>query len=57
MRGFWGAVTLILGGIILADLVANPEGVKAGGGALNSVLTTTFGAMLGTVGQGQQKPK
>lgn len=50
MRGFWGAVTLVLGGIIVADLVANPEGVKQGGAALDQILKTTFGAMLGRAG-------
>lgn len=47
MRGFWGALTLILSGIIVADLVANPDGVKAGGSALHNLIVPTFSAMLG----------
>lgn len=50
MRGFWGIATLALGGVIVADLVANPDGVRAAGAALDSILRTTFGAMLGKAG-------
>lgn len=46
-KGFWGAVTLVLLGIIGADLVTHPEGVKTGGQQLDSVLRTTFSGMLG----------
>jgi len=35
-------------GVIIADLMIHPEGVKAAGTALDNTLKTTFGAMLGT---------
>jgi len=47
MRGFWGIATLALSGVIIADLLANPQGVKAAGDSLDNILRTTFGAMLG----------
>jgi len=47
MEQFWGAVTLVLVGIIVADLMTHPQGVQTAGSALNSNLQTTFGAMLG----------
>ncbi len=50
MTGFWGALTLAMGGVILADMLIHPEGVKQAGAALDAVLKTTFGAMLGTAG-------
>jgi hypothetical protein len=49
VRGFAGAVTLVLVGIIVADLATHPEGVKAGGDALGNVLKSTYSAMLGVV--------
>jgi hypothetical protein len=47
MKGFWAIATLAFGGVILADILANPAGVTAGGGQLNNILNTTFSAMLG----------
>jgi len=47
MKGFWGAITLVLAGVIIADLAVHPEGVKAGGTALDQILKTTFSGMLG----------
>lgn len=47
MKGFWSIATLAFAGVILADILANPAGVNAGGGQLNNILSTTFGAMLG----------
>ena len=41
--------TLVVMGIISADVIAHPEGVKAAGGVLVSVLRTSFTAMLGSV--------
>lgn len=46
-KGFWGAVALILGGIIVADLVAHPTGVQQAGASLDSLMKTTFSGMLG----------
>lgn len=47
MEQFWGAVTLALVGIIIADLMIHPSGVSQAGSSLNQNLSTTFGAMLG----------
>lgn len=46
-RGIWGAVTLVLGGVIVADLLAHPEGVRQAGASFDSVLRTMFSGMLG----------
>lgn len=39
--------TLAAVGVIIADVLAHPEGVKAFGSSANSILNTTFNAMLG----------
>lgn len=44
---FWGALTLVIGGIIVADLVAHPDALKAGIAGLDSLAKTTFGSLLG----------
>ena len=49
MRAFAGGVTLVLVGVIIADLVTHPSGVTAGGNALGGILKSTYSAMLGTV--------
>lgn len=48
-RGFWGAVTLVLVGVIVADLVTHAEQTKTAASALDSILKTTYGGMLGQV--------
>ena len=47
MRGAVAAFTLALVGVIAADLVIHPAGTTAAGNALNQILSTTYGAMLG----------
>jgi hypothetical protein len=47
MHGFWGALTLVIGGIIVADLVAHPTALYAGGTVLDNLARTTFGSLLG----------
>lgn len=49
MNQILGVVTLIVGGVIVADVLTHPAGVTAGGTALNNTLKTSFTAMLGTV--------
>lgn len=51
MKGFWGIATLALTGIIIADLMANPDGVRQAGQSLDAILRTTFSAMLGAPGR------
>lgn len=46
-KGFWGAVTLILAGVIGADLLIHPEGVKQAGASFDQLMKTTFSGMLG----------
>lgn len=41
--------TLVVMGVIVADVLAHPDGVKAGGNVLTNVLGTSFTAMLGSV--------
>lgn len=41
--------TLVVSGVIVADVLAHADAVKAAGGVLVSVLRTSFTAMLGTV--------
>lgn len=48
MRGIFGALTLAMIGVIIADLVLHPAALTAGGTQLNNMLKTTFSAMLGT---------
>jgi hypothetical protein len=50
VAGIFGALTLALGGVMLADVLIHPEGAKAAGNAIDQILKTTFGAMLGQAG-------
>jgi len=50
MRDFWAIATLVVTGVIIADVLANPKGVAAAGSALNQTLQTSFNAMLGKTG-------
>ena len=45
--GVAGIVTLIVIGVIVADVLIHPQGVKAAGAAINSTLKNTYSAMLG----------
>lgn len=47
MRGFVSLATLALVGIIIADLMIHPTGVQTAGNATNTILSSTYGAMLG----------
>lgn len=47
MRGFYSLATLVLVGVILADMFIHPDGVTAAGNATNQILGTSYGAMLG----------
>lgn len=46
-KGFWGAVGLVLLGVILADVLTHKEGVNAAGTQLDNILHTTYSGMLG----------
>lgn len=47
MKGFWGAVTLVLIGVIVADLVTHQEGTRQAAQSLDQILKTTYTGMLG----------
>lgn len=49
MKDLFAIGTVVVIGIIVADVLTHPEGTKAAGGALNDVLKTSFTAMLGSV--------
>jgi flagellar motor component MotA len=41
------AFTLVVIGIIVADILTHPEGTKAAANGLSSILTPTYSALLG----------
>jgi hypothetical protein len=45
MSRFAAVVTLIIGGIIVADILTHPTGVKAAGTQINSIWGTTTRAL------------
>lgn len=47
MTQIFGALTLAMVGVIIADILIHPSGTQAAGTQLNNTLSTTFGAMLG----------
>lgn len=42
-----GAFTLIVMGVIIADVLIHPEGTKQAANGLSSILTPTYSALLG----------
>ena len=42
-----GAFTLVVIGIVIADILIHPEGTKQAANGLASVLTPTYSALLG----------
>ena len=44
-----GLAGLIVVGVIVADLIANPNGTTAAGNAINQLATTSISGLLGTV--------
>jgi hypothetical protein len=47
VSGFWGLAGAVIGGLILANLVLHPDGVKALAGGANSLLKTTTTGLTG----------
>lgn len=45
---FWGAVGIIIGGLIIADLLGHPAGTQAAGTAVANITTPTEAALIGT---------
>lgn len=41
------AFTLIVGGIIVADILIHPQGTQAAGNAFAGILTPSYNALLG----------
>lgn len=51
-----GLAGLVVVGIIIADLIANPHGTTAAGNAINNLASTSVSGLLGTVpGQRQRR--
>lgn len=47
MHQVFALATLVVMGVIVADLVTHPAGVQAGGGALVGIAKPAFSALLG----------
>lgn len=47
VSGIWSLLGAVIAGIILADLIAKPQGTTAAGNAIVSVEKPAFGALLG----------
>ena len=54
MRPIFGIATLVVIGIIIADLVAHPDALTAGGRALNGLIVPSFQGLLGSAPSGYQ---
>lgn len=55
MNKFWNVVVIIVGGVIIADAVANPSGTGTLFSGLNGLWSTSVGGLLGQVGTGYTK--
>ena len=49
------AIGVVVTGVILADLIAHPNGTKAAGQAITATATPTYAALLGNVPSGYHK--
>ena len=47
MRAIFGLATLVVIGVIVADLVTHPTALKVGGNALNQLSVTALTSILG----------
>lgn len=47
MSRFWAFASLVVGGIIIADLIANPNGTKAATGAVTTLEQNAGNQLLG----------
>ncbi len=52
VSGFWSAVGLIIGGLIIADLVLHPSGTSAAFSGLNGLTSSTGNQLIGTPAKG-----
>jgi hypothetical protein len=48
MSKFWALATLVVGGIMLADILTHPSGTQAATNGLASIITPSESALLGT---------
>lgn len=44
---FFGLATMVVGGVIIADILLHPGGTMAAGNATAKILTPTYNALLG----------
>lgn len=47
VTGIWAAIGAAIGGFIIADVLANPEGTKAAGAAVSGIWKTTAQGVSG----------
>lgn len=47
MSKFWSIATLVVGGIIVADILTHPSGTQAAANGLSSIITPTEASLLG----------
>jgi len=52
MKDLFAIATLVVVGIMLADVVTHPKGVAAAGAQMNALARTGASALLGTVPSG-----
>jgi hypothetical protein len=53
MKEIFAIGTLVVIGVIVADVLTHPKGVAAGGTVLNGILTTSFASILGSIPNGK----
>jgi hypothetical protein len=49
MGRIFALATLIVTGVIVADILANPQGVQAASSGINDLAKSSFSALLGNV--------
>ena len=52
MSKFWSIATLVVAGIIVADILTHPSGTQAAANGLSSIITPTEASLLGGANPG-----
>jgi hypothetical protein len=53
MGRIFAIATLVITGVIIADILTHPEGVRAASSGFNTLAGSSFNALLGVAPQGQ----